>query len=65
MKLKKIFVNIIKIIIKPNYSNQSLILQDDQNISNYKFWKSKPDCNGRLTKAWGLGGLVNAHSKEL
>ena len=23
-----------------------------------------PLCTGRLTKAWGLGGLLNAHSKE-
>lgn len=21
------------------------------------------DCNGRLTKAWGFGGLLSAHSK--
>ena len=23
------------------------------------------DCKGKLTKAWGLGGLLRAHSNEL
>ncbi len=25
----------------------------------------KLDCKGRLTNAWGLGGLIKHHSKEL
>ena len=29
---------------------------------NYLTGKT-PLCNGKLTKAWGLGGLLKAHSK--
>ena len=32
-------------------------------MSNILLYKVITLCKGKLTNAWGLGGLVNAHSK--
>ena len=32
-------------------------------IASFLFYLYIYDCKGRLTKAWGLGGLDKAHSK--
>ena len=54
---------------KPKYKTCDIFKLDDITssdnpvISTYE--KITPLCKGKLTNAWGLGGLVNAHSKLL
>ena len=40
------------------------ILRDIKLETTFQFKANNELCIGKLTKAWGLGGLVSAHSKE-